>query len=129
MNSLKQYYLMQGIIAKIRRLCVATVVYNNLYASSRRRRREGMQHIVLNVTKFLHCGFSVACRTVQAVEVLRLKFVKDQHFYCMGGPTRSTNVRTGIPITFSTMLSMLALSEIACPLAAYGTLNNNNNNI
>ncbi len=82
-----------------------------------------MQHIVLNVTKFLHCGFCVACRTVHAVEVLRLKFVKDQHFYGMGGPTRSTNVRTGIPITFNTMPSMLALSEVACPLAAYGTLN------
>ncbi len=78
----EQYYLMQGIIAKIRRLCVATVVYNIINdALSHRRRREGMQcigGIVLNVTKLhsLQCGFCTACRTARIVEVLTLKYVQ-----------------------------------------------------
>ncbi len=43
-----------------------------------------------------------------------------QHFYGMGGLTRNTRTGPLFLVTFSTMLSMLALLEVACPLAAFG---------
>ncbi len=50
------------------------------------------------------------CTTAHSVEVLRLKCVKDRHFYSMGGLTG-----TRISVTLSTKLSMLARLEVACP--------------
>ncbi len=44
-----------------------------------------------------------------------------EHFYVMGGLTRSAAAQGPLSlVTFSTMLSMLTLLEVACPLAAFG---------
>ncbi len=110
----------------------STFVYYQGRIEPRKAARGHATHIdgiVLNVTKFriqilcsLHCVISRSARTIEVLSAYtKCVHVEDryQHFYGMGGLTCST--RTSIfSNTQHYMLSMLALLEVACSLAAFG---------